>query len=89
MRVISRVLLSVFLCLLALVLLLPILAVLASVLQWNGESAQILREMSSTVLPDYALTSLLLCIAVAVDGAVEEAPAAPHLQVDTVYRVKP
>jgi iron(III) transport system permease protein len=68
--VISRVLLSVFLCLLALVLLLPILAVLASVLQWNGESAQILREMSSTVLPDYALTSLLLCIAVAVGVAV-------------------
>ena len=69
-RVISRVLLSVFLCLLALVLLLPILAVLASVLQWNGESAQILRAMSSTVLPDYALTSLLLCIAVAVGVAV-------------------
>jgi iron(III) transport system permease protein len=61
-----RVLLSVFLCLLALVLLLPILAVLASTLQWNGESAQILREMSSTVLPDYALTTLLLCITVAV-----------------------
>jgi iron(III) transport system permease protein len=70
MKVISRVLLSVFLCLLALVLLLPILAVLASVLQWNGESAQILRAMSSTVLPDYALTSLLLCIAVAVGVAV-------------------
>ena len=70
LRVISRVLLSVFLCLLALVLLLPILAVLASVLQWNGESAQILREMSSTVLPDYALTSLLLCVSVAVGVAV-------------------
>ena len=65
-----RVLLSVFLCLLALVLLLPILAVLASTLQWNGESAQILREMSSTVLPDYALTSLLLCVSVAVGVAV-------------------
>ena len=61
---------SVFLCLLALVLLLPILAVLASTLQWNSESAQILREMSSTVLPDYALTTLLLCIAVAVGVAV-------------------
>ena len=63
-------LLSVFLCLLALVLLLPILAVLASVLQWNGESAQILRELSRTVLPDYALTSLLLCVSVAVGVAV-------------------
>jgi iron(III) transport system permease protein len=49
----------------AFVLLLPILAVLASVLQWNGESAQILREMSSTVLPDYAITSLILCVLVA------------------------
>ena len=65
-----RVLLSVFLCLLAGVLLLPILAVLASTLQWNSESAQILREMSSTVLPDYALTTLLLCVAVAVGVAV-------------------
>jgi iron(III) transport system permease protein len=65
-----RVLLIVFLCLLALVLLLPILAVLTSTLQWNSESAQILREMSSTVLPDYALTTLLLCIAVAVGVAV-------------------
>jgi iron(III) transport system permease protein len=65
-----RVLLSVFLCLLAGVLLLPILAVLASTLQWNSESAQILREMSSTVLPDYALTTLLLCFAVAVGVAV-------------------
>ena len=65
-----RVVLSVFLCLLAGVLLLPILAVLASTLQWNSESAQILREMSSTVLPDYALTTLLLCVAVAVGVAV-------------------
>ena len=65
-----RLVLSVFLCLLAGVLLLPILAVLASTLQWNSESAQILREMSSTVLPDYALTTLLLCVAVAVGVAV-------------------
>ena len=65
-----RFVLSVFLCLLAGVLLLPILAVLASTLQWNSESAQILREMSSTVLPDYALTTLLLCVAVAVGVAV-------------------
>jgi iron(III) transport system permease protein len=65
-----RFVLSLFLCLLAGVLLLPILAVLASTLQWNSESAQILREMSSTVLPDYALTTLLLCLAVAVGVAV-------------------
>jgi iron(III) transport system permease protein len=54
----------------AFVLLLPILAVLASVLQWNAESTQILREMSSTVLPDYAITSLMLCVLVAIGVAV-------------------
>jgi iron(III) transport system permease protein len=53
----------------AFVLLLPILAVLASVLQWNAESTQILREMSSTVLPDYAITSLMLCVLVAIGVA--------------------
>jgi iron(III) transport system permease protein len=58
------------LCAFALVLLLPMLAVLASVLQWNNESAQILREMSQTVLPDYVKTSLLLCVLVAIGVAV-------------------
>jgi iron(III) transport system permease protein len=61
-----RVLLGVF----AVVLLLPILAVIASVLQWNSESANILLEMSRTVLPDYAKTSLLLCVLVAIGVAV-------------------
>ena len=39
---------------------LPVLAVLASMLQWNAQSSQILGEMSQTVLPDYAwnLTTL-------------------------------
>ncbi|MEO6293341.1 MAG: hypothetical protein ABIO88_12060, partial [Burkholderiaceae bacterium] len=59
-----------FLCLLAVVLLLPIFSVLVSVLQWNAESAQMLQEISRTVLPDYALTSLILCITVAVGVAV-------------------
>ena len=66
----GRFALRVLLCAFALVLLLPILAVIASVLQWNGESAQILREMSQTVLPDYAITSLMLCILVAIGVAV-------------------
>ena len=57
---------SLFLLLLALVLALPVLAVLASWLQWTPQTAQILREMASTVLPDYALTSLLLCVLVAI-----------------------
>ena len=65
-RLVVRVLLIAF----ALVLILPILAVVASVLQWNGESAQILREMSQTVLPDYVITSLILCILVAFGVAV-------------------
>lgn len=57
------------LLLLAGLLLLPVLAVLGSWLSWNATSGQILREMGATVLPDYALTSLLLCIAVAVGAA--------------------
>jgi iron(III) transport system permease protein len=58
------------LCAFAMVLLLPILAVIGSVLQWNSASAQILQEMSRTVLPDYAQTSLLLCVLVALGVAV-------------------
>jgi iron(III) transport system permease protein len=52
--------------LLALLLALPVLTVLASWLQWNPASAQILREMAQTVLPDYASTTLLLCVLVSV-----------------------
>jgi len=51
-------------------LLLPVLAVLGSWLSWNPASGQVLREMGATVLPDYALTSLLLCVAVAIGAAV-------------------
>jgi iron(III) transport system permease protein len=58
------------LLLLALLLVLPVLAVVASWLQWNAESAQVLREMAATVLPGYAATSLGLCIAVAAGVAV-------------------
>ena len=47
-------------------LLLPVLMVLASWLQWSSDSAAILREMVHTVLPDYALTSVLLCLLVGV-----------------------
>lgn len=51
---------------LALVLTLPVLAVLASWTQWNTTSAQILWEMAHTVLPDYLATSLGLCALVSV-----------------------
>ena len=53
---------SLLFALLALALALPVLAVLASWLQWSGDSANILREMAHTVLPDYALTTLGLCL---------------------------
>jgi iron(III) transport system permease protein len=56
--------------LLALVLALPVLAVLASWLQWNPQTLGLLREMASTVLPDYAWTSALLCLLVALGVSV-------------------
>ena len=64
------------LLLLAGLLLLPILAVLGSWFSWDAASGQILREMGATVLPDYALTSLLLCVAVAIGAAVVGTAAA-------------
>jgi iron(III) transport system permease protein len=60
----ARRLQDLFLLLLALLLLLPVLAVLASWLQWDERSAQVLGEMSRTVLPGYVWTSLGLCIIV-------------------------
>ncbi len=57
---------SLFFALLALTLALPVLAVLGSWMQWSGQSADILLEMARTVLPDYALTTLGLCLMVAV-----------------------
>ena len=53
------------LLLIGLVLCVPVLAVLGSWLQWDATSADILREMSRTVLPDYAWTTLRLCLMVA------------------------
>ena len=46
---------------------LPVVAVFASWLPWgdSGAAAQILREMSATVLPDYVGTTVLLCLMVA------------------------
>ena len=51
--------------LLALVLALPVLAVLASWLQWTPETGSLLREMAATVLPAYAATTATLCVLVA------------------------
>ncbi len=58
------------LLLIAGIVLLPVLAVLAAVLQWNAVSAQILHEMAATVLPQYAMTSIALCVMVGLGVAV-------------------
>ena len=47
------------------VLMLPVVSVAMSWLQFDSLALAILREMAQTVLPDYALTSLLLCGSVA------------------------
>ncbi len=52
--------------LIALLVALPVLAVFASLLQWNTASSDILAQMASTVLPQYAITSIALCAVVAV-----------------------
>ncbi|MGE0332977.1 MAG: ABC transporter permease [Ramlibacter sp.] len=66
----ARRLQTFLLIVVALVLTLPVLAVFASWLQWDAASAQILGEMSRTVLPDYAWTTLRLCLMVALGVAV-------------------
>ena len=53
------------LLLFGLLLCLPVLVVLASWLQWDAATAQILGEMARTVLPEYVATTLVLCLLVA------------------------
>ncbi|WP_395054931.1 ABC transporter permease [Polaromonas sp.] len=60
-----RFVLPALLFVLTAVLTLPVLAVMLSWLSLDGLSLPILQEMLRTVLPEYALTSLLLCLAVA------------------------
>ena len=60
----ARRLQDLLLLLLASLLTLPVLALLASWMQWNGHSAQVLAEMARTVLPGYVWTSLGLCVIV-------------------------
>lgn len=61
---------SVLISLLALVVSLPVLALIASWAEWNTGSAQVLLEMLQTVLPDYTSTSLWLCLGVALGVSV-------------------
>ena len=55
---------------LALLLTLPVLALAASWLQFDGAAQAILREMAQTVLPEYTVTTLVLCFSVGLGVAV-------------------
>ncbi len=56
--------------LLAVILTLPVVSLGLSWAWWDGEVAQVLAEMVRTVLPQYAMTSLVLCLAVSMGVAV-------------------
>ena len=60
-----RPVLSIVLLLAVALLMLPVIGVLLSWLQFDAQANAILRQMLQTVLPDYAWTSLLLCLSVA------------------------
>jgi len=60
-----RWLLLALLLLVALALTLPILALLGSWMQLDAAARDVLRQMSQTVLPDYVLTTVWLCLSVA------------------------
>lgn len=49
---------------------LPVLALAVSWFQFDAEAMDVLRQMASTVLPEYVWTSLLLCVSVALAVAV-------------------
>ncbi len=55
---------------LAWLLALPVLAVLAYAADWSAQSQQVLGALVSTVLPGYAWTSALLCLAVGLGVAI-------------------
>ena len=61
-----RSLSSLLLALLVGLLMLPVLAVVLSWLQFDAAAMAILQEMLQTVLPEYAWTSLVLCVWVAI-----------------------
>ena len=71
-----RALPTLILVLLAGVLVLPVLSVAGSWAQWNTESAQILREMAATVLPEYLWVTLQLSLMVGVGVMAMGVPAA-------------
>jgi iron(III) transport system permease protein len=56
--------------LLALLITLPVLSLGASWLQFDAVARDVLSQMAQTVLPEYALTTVLLCLSVALGVAV-------------------
>lgn len=73
---ILRALPALLLVLLAFVLSLPVLALVGSWTQWNAESAQILREMAATVLPEYLWVTVQLAVMVGIGVVAMGVPAA-------------
>ncbi len=67
---------QVFLLIVALILITPIAAVMGSWFQWSDETAQILREMSNTVLPRYIQTTVWLAVVVGLGTAIVGASTA-------------
>jgi len=65
-RMLKRFLPSCLLGLLMVLLCLPVVAVLGSWAALDRQGWALLAEMATTVLPDYALTTVALCLAVAV-----------------------
>src|SRR5688572_7350858 len=58
------------LILLALLLTLPVLSLGASWFEFDAAARDVLSQMAQTVLPEYALTTLVLCVSVAAGVAV-------------------
>ena len=54
---------------LALMLTVPVLALAGSWLAWDAAAQDVLVQMAHTVLPDYAWTTVVLCVAVALGVA--------------------
>jgi len=59
-------LLLILLGLVGLALVLPVLTIWSAWLTWDTDRLDLLRQMLDTVLPDYTLTSVALCVGVAV-----------------------
>ena len=71
-----RALPTLILLLVACVLALPVLAVIGQWTQWDAQTADILREMAATVLPEYLWVTLQLVVMVGIGVVAMGVPAA-------------